>query len=158
MKQTMTFAILALVAIIIMSSFNINLSSTPVVSVAADVAGTELYVCPAASMTWDSIATAIHPFIRPIMIMFFFAVMMLLTVWGWAMYQNLLKDKFDRKSFATPWAFTKLTFWAGVIILLMVMTPNYFRSVTVTGDNRAWVLCENNSPGAVAVRADAVNP
>ena len=92
----------------------------------------------------------------PVFTGFLFALMLLIVVWAWAMYQNLLKDKFNRDSFKTPWAMTKALFWAVVIILLMIKTPNYFRTVYVRGDNTAYVLCENNTPGARAVRADAV--
>jgi hypothetical protein len=73
------------------------------------------------------------------------------------MYQNLLKDKFVRDAFKKPWAATKMLFWALVVVLLLVKTPNYFRTVHVDGTNTNWVLCESNTPGARAVRADAVH-
>jgi hypothetical protein len=50
-----------------------------------------------------------------------------------------------------------MLFWALVVVLLLVKTPNYFRTVHVDGTNTNWVMCESNTPGARAVRADAVH-
>ncbi len=157
MKKTMMWAILALTAIVMMSEFNMHLFPVAkTVAVAPSAVGSELYVCPVASSSWDSIAQMMGVFSNYIIVAFFFVLMILLFVWGWAMYQNLLNDKFDRKSFSNPWKYTKLAFWAGVIVLILMATPNHFRRVTVTGANGEWVLCENNSPNARAVRASAV--
>lgn len=157
MKPTMLFAIVLLTAIILMTSFDIQLSPTQPLVVAPEVAPTTLYVCPAASKTWDMLAQAFGQFTRPLIIGFFFAVILLCFSWAWAMYQNLLKDKFVRDAFKTPWAATKLLFWAVVILSMLAFTPNYFRSVRVDGTNSNWVLCENNTPGARAVRSDTVH-
>lgn len=157
MKPTMLFAIVMLTAIVLITSFGLQLSSTTPLVVPENMAGSVLYVCPMASPTWDSVATSIGPFIRPITVGFFFAAMLLMFSWGWALYQNLLKDKFERKSFTNPWAFTKIWFWAGVIFLLAVATPNHFRSVHITGAPDQYVLCDNDTPGARAVRASAVH-
>ncbi len=150
MKPTMLFAIVLLTAIVLMTSFGIHLSPATPVAVSASAAPTTLYVCPAASNTWDMLAQALGQFTRPLIIGFFFAVILLCFSWSWAMYQNLLKDKFVRDAFKTPWAATKLLFWAVVIISMLVMTPNYFRRVQVVGTNTNWVLCESDSPGASA--------
>ncbi len=158
MKQTMMFAIIALTAIVLVSSFGLQLDPTTPIQVPQSAVGHELYVCPVASPTWDSIATALNPFVRTIVVAFFFAAMLIMFTWGWALYQNLLADKFKRDAYKNPWAFTKIWFWAGVIVLLAVMTPNHFRTVQITGASGQWVLCDNNTPGAVAVRADAVRP
>lgn len=153
----MMWAILALTAIVMMAEFDLHLfPATKTVTVPDAFVGTELYICPAASSTWDNVAEMMNMFSDYILVAFFFALMVLLFVWGWAMYQNLLNDKFDRKSFSNPWKYTKLAFWAGVIVLLLIATPNYFRRVNVTGAAGEWVLCENNSPDARAVRATAV--
>lgn len=158
MKQTMMFAIIALTAIVLMSSFGLQLDHSPAIEIPASAMGHALYVCPAASATWDSFAHAIHPFVRYIIIGFSFAAILLMFTWGWALYQNLLKDKFDKSVFKNPWAFTKIWFWAVVIVVLVIMTPNYFRTVHITGATGQWVLCDSNTPGAAAVRADAVRP
>lgn len=156
MKQTMFLAIIALTAIVLVSSFGLQLSHTEIIQVPESVIGQELYVCPAANQMWDSMAAAFQPFIKFFIVGFFFVAILLLFTWGWALYQNLLKDSFKRDAFSKPWQFTKLAFWAGVILLLLCATPNYFRTVHINGVNGNWVLCENNSPDARAVRADAV--
>lgn len=156
MKQTMVFAILALVAIVIVSSFGLQFMPSAPVEIPVSAVGHELYVCPMASASWDAVSSGLRPFARYITIGFFFVVMILMFNWGWALYQNLLSDSFKRESFSKPWAFTKMTFWAGVIILLAVMTPNHFRSVHINGAAGEYVLCERDTPGARAVLADAV--
>ncbi len=157
MKQTMMWAILALTAIVMMSLFDLHLFPVkPVVSIPAGVAGTELYVCPAVTGgAWDTASNMLGIFSDYIIIAFLCVVMILLFVWGWAMYQNLLNDKFDRKSFSNPWKYTKLAFWAAAVVIILTATPNHFRRVTVTGAPGEWVLCENVSP-ARAVHASAV--
>lgn len=158
MKPTMLFAIVVLTAIVLITSFGLQLAPSEVVQVPAAAVENALYVCPVESATWDAVALALRPFTRYIIIGFFFAAMLLMFSWGWALYQNLLKDSFKRESFKNPWAFTKMWFWCGVIVLLAAMTPNHFRTVHITGAAGEWVLCENNTPGARAVRADAVKP
>jgi len=156
MKSSFIFAIVILMAIIVMASFNIHLAPHAAIVVPESVAGSELYVCHAASNTWDSIAMSMRPFNHWIIMAFFFVTMILLFNWGWAMYQNLLNDKFNRKDFTNIWKFTKFTFWVGVIILLLAATPNHFRTVHIRGVSGDWVLCDSDTPGAAAVRADAV--
>jgi hypothetical protein len=157
MKPTMLFAIVMLSAIVLMTAFNFTL--TPVATeTAARVAGPEiLYVCPAESSVWDTLANALGYFTRPIVIAFCFAVILLLFTWGWALYQNLLKDKFVRDAFKTPWAFTKMLFWGAVAIFILIRTPDSFRIVHIDGATGDWVLCDNNTPGARAVHADKVH-
>ena len=157
MKPTMMFAIILLTLIILMTAFNINLGSNESVMVSAVNAPNALYVCPAASGLWDKLAVGLAIFKRPLVIGFFFSVIILLFVWGWALYQNLLKDKFVRDAFKTPWAFTKLLFWSVVIVSMLLATPNYFRTVHLTGAPGNWVLCDDNTPGRQAVRASAVH-
>lgn len=157
MKPTMLFAIVMLTAIVLIASFDLQFGASTPINVPASMAGSVLYVCPAASGTWDAVARAMMPFTRSIMIGFLFAAMILMFSWGWALYQNLLKDSFKRESFKNPWAFTKMWFWAGVIILIMALTPNHFREVHLTGSTASYVLCDNNTPGARAVRASAVH-
>ena len=157
MKPTMLFAIVLLTSIILMTAFDINLSPTTPITLSTENAPNALFVCPAASNTWDMLANGLGQFTKPLIIAFFFAVILLCFSWAWAMYQNLLKDKFVRDAFKKPWAATKMLFWALVVVLLLVKTPNYFRTVHVDGTNTNWVMCESNTPGARAVRADAVH-
>lgn len=157
MKPTMLFAIVMLTAIVLITSFDLQFGASTPVAVPESMVANVLYVCPVTSGTWDAVARALMPFTRSITIGFLFAAMILMFSWGWALYQNLLKDSFKRESFKNPWAFTKMWFWAGVIILIMALTPNHFREVHLTGSTSSYVLCDNNTPGARAVRASAVH-
>ncbi len=157
MKPTMLFAIVMLTAIVLITSFDLQFGASTPVAVPESMAANVLYVCPVASGTWDAVARALMPFTRSITIGFLFAAMILMFSWGWALYQNLLKDSFKRESFKNPWAFTKMWFWAGVIVLMMALTPNHFREVHLTGSTSSYILCDNNTPGARAVRASAVH-
>ncbi len=156
MKKSMMFAILALTAIVMLVSFDIQLIPGTVTPISPADAPNALYVCPAADQTWDTISQAMMPFTKFIAMLFAFGIIILLFVWGWEMYQNLLKDKFDKKSFSKVWGFSKFTFWAGVIVMLLIMTPNYFRTVRLDGAAGQWVLCDSNTPGNRPVRADMV--
>ena len=157
MKPTMLFAIILMTSIALMSAFNITLSPTEPINLAADVAQNALYVCPVKDSVWTTIANAMSNFKRPMTIGFFFALTLLCFAWAWALYQNLLKDKFVRDAYKTPWSATKLLFWATVIISMITFTPDYYRTVHITGARGDWVLCENNTPGARAVNANAVH-
>ena len=158
MKNTMLWVIMFMIAIILMVSFDISLTPNQPVQVPLAARANALYVCPAASEMWDAISNGIMPFKRYINITIIFSGLILLAIWGWALYQNLLKDKFNRDSFKKPWGATKFFFWCVITIYILVMTPNYFRTVHITGSNQDWVLCENNTPGARPVRANAVKP
>lgn len=153
----MTFAVIVLAAIVIATAFGLSFSGTDVVvSVPPELAGQELYVCPAESETWTSIAQGFAP-VRQFFVMgFFFAVLILLFSWGWALYQNLLKDEFKKDAYTKPWGMTKMLFWATVLLLLLNLTPNYFRSVKVNGLPGDWVVCENTDTDAKVVPASSV--
>ena len=73
-------------------------------------------------------------------------------LWMWALYQNLLKDKFNRDSFKKPWMFTKFLFWAIVIMTVLMKTPDYFRAIEIDGARGQYVLCESSTPGAKIVK------
>ncbi len=156
MKPPLVFAIVMLTAIVMVASFGMQLSPHEPLQVPSDMAGRALYVCHAASSTWDSIAMALRPFRRYLTVGFFFVSMILVFSWGWQMYQNLLNDKFKRESFSNTWKFTKFTFWAAVIVIMLAATPNHFRTVHIRGVHGDWVLCDVDTPGASAVRSDAV--
>ncbi|MDR0726614.1 MAG: hypothetical protein LBF37_00960 [Rickettsiales bacterium] len=157
MKPTMLFAVIMITAIILAASFGLHIQPIePLYKLSNEVAANALYVCPAANSIWDSVSQGLRPFIRYINMAFFFAVMLLIFSWGWALYQNLLKDKFEKKSFDNSWAMTKVIFWIGIIVLILVVTPNGYRKVHVAGATGTYVLCEANTPGALPVKADAV--
>jgi hypothetical protein len=156
MKKTMVMAIVLMTMIIITASFELQLAPRAPLNIPESAMPTALYVCPAASSLFDPISLGFLPFIGFFRVLLAFALIVLPFYWGWALYQNLLKDKFNRDSFKTPWAMTKALIWAIALILLMINTPNHYRTVRVLGDNTPYVLCESNSPGVRAVRADAV--
>ena len=157
MKKPMMSAIIMLTIVILMATFDFSLDGSAPAVLPESVRGTTLFVCPAASDLWDVLAAGFSQYYRYIMIGFFFAAIILTFMWGWALYQNLLKDSFNKDAFSKPWGFTKLLFWAGIILILIFNTPNRYRAVTVTGKTGDYVLCENTSPGAVVVRSDLVH-
>ena len=157
MKPLMLFATVALVSIVIAVSFGMQIIPTEPTTLSPDVLAQTLYVCPTESMFWDEFAMAIAPFTHYLVMALFFAIMVLAFSWGWALYQNLLTDSFKRDSFKKPWQMTKWLFWASVIVLLFVMTPNYFRTVHVDGMPGEYVLCDSFSGNATAVPANTVH-
>lgn len=157
MKPTMMFAVIMVTAIVVMVSFNISLAPNAPIILNDTVAPNALFVCPVTDSIWTQIAAGIGRFARPLKIALFFSIMILIAVWLWALYQNLLKDKFDRGAYKNPWAFTKLLFWASIIVFMLIRTPDSFRIVHLDGNNGTWVLCDNNTPGAKAVHADKVH-
>lgn len=148
MKPTMIFALAMLTIICLMASFDIHLGSTAAtVHVPTNMLGQVIYVCPAASSGWDSASSILKTMETPLWIGVFFAMTMLIFSWCWSLYQNLLKDKFNRNMFLKPWGFTKILFWAVVILLLAINTPNHYRNVHVRGYHATpLVLCEQNTP------------
>lgn len=157
MKKQMMYAIMFLTIVILMASFDLSLDGADPIQVPEDMLGNALFVCPAASSFWDPLATHFTFFARYILMGFFFVAIILAFMWGWALYQNLLKDAFNKDAFSKPWGFTKLLFWAGIILLLVFNTPNRYRAVDVSDMPGEWVLCENTSAGAVPVSADSVH-
>ena len=157
MKKGLLWSVIILAAIVIVASFGMQIGTVTPQNIPESFAGRVLYVCPDTSSTWDSVAMGLRPFLNYIIAAIFFFVVLLLFGWGWQLYQNLLSDKFKRESFKNIWAFTKFGFWALIIVMLLLVTPNGFRRVSVTNAGNNWVLCEATDTGARAVRADAVH-
>ncbi|MDW2958487.1 MAG: hypothetical protein R8M37_01595 [Alphaproteobacteria bacterium] len=157
MKPTMLFAIILMISIVLMTSFNLTLSPTESLTVSAAMSPQALYVCPDTDSFWTPLSDGLVQLRRPIIIGFIFVGILLVFIWGWALYQNLLKDKFSRDTYKKPWGFTKLAFWAIIIVSMLMSTPNHYRMVRIDGAPGDWVLCENNTPGAKVVRASAVH-
>ncbi len=157
MHKTMMFAIMLIVAIILASSFGLHiLPIKPLYNLTAENQAVALYVCPVVENGWTMFSKYLTTAIEPIKIGFFFTGMLVAVVWLWALYQNFLKDKFEDGAFKKPWGYTKMYFWAVVIFLLLINTPNYYRTVTVLGATGEYVLCEENTPNAIPVRAGNV--
>lgn len=147
MKPTMIFALAMLALVALMAAFDVHLGGiAPTIKVPENMLGDVLYICPAVSDGWDSASGILRSIQKPVTIGLFFAMTMLLFTWGWALYQNLLKDKFNRNMFLKPWGFTKILFWALVIVTLAMNTPNHYRIVHVRGVAGNFVLCESNTP------------
>lgn len=157
MKKGLLYSIIALAAIVIVASFNMQIGTIVTPNIPETMVGNVLYVCPANDSSWGSVAMALRPFLNYIFAAFFFGLVLLAFGWGWQLYQNLLTDKFKRESFKNIWVFTKWGFWAFVVVLLILVTPNNFRRVDITGAGNDWVFCDASTPGARAVRADAVH-
>ena len=158
-KPGLLFAVCLLAIIVLATAFGFNFGGDATVQLRAGVnPDSVLYICPLADDIWDSFASALSMGRRYIYIGFCFAGIILLFSWGWALYQNLVKDKFSADAYKNPWGLTKMFFWAAVICVILVMTPNYFRKVHVhvNGHDSEWVLCDNTSTDARAVNADAV--
>ena len=153
----MLFAIVMITAIIIIVGFGLQLEHTTQIALTPAQMAHAIYICPGDSSTWDSIARGMRAVNRYALFGFFGCAVVLMFVWGWRLYQNLLEDKFTRTSFSKVWQLTKFLFWAGVIILIMSRTPNHFRRVQIDGLDGNWVMCNYNTPGAMAVRDTAVH-
>jgi len=157
MKKSMVSVITFLTIIVLMAAFDFSLGSGNVINVAQDMRGQTLFICPAESSLWDALAVGFGQFYKYITVGFFFAAIILVFVWGWALYQNLLKDSFKKEDFSKPWSFTKLLFWAWVIMILVFNTPNKYREVDVTNKTGNWVLCENSSTDARVINTNLVH-
>ena len=157
MKKTMMFTIIAIVSIILMVVFDISLPTKTEYMLASKIPADSLFVCPVGKSAWTSLAHNLMMFSKPIKVAFFFSLMILIAVWLWALYQNLLKDKFDRASFKTPWGYTKLLFWATICVFMLMKTPNYFRFVQVDGREGNWVLCDSSVKNAQLETIDKIH-
>lgn len=153
MKKTMIFSILLLIVILLMTAFDVSLLSVSPIKVPSDMLPNVLYVCPIKETSvWANISNNLIQMKKPILFVYVFAALILFSVWMWALYQNLLKDKFNKDSFKKPWAFTKLLFWAIIIMVILFKTPDYFREVEINGARGKYVLCESSTPGAKVVK------
>lgn len=158
-KPGLLFAVCVLALIVLATAFNMNLGGNDPVPLQAGInPDSVLYVCPISNGNWDSFAKAMSVGRKYIYMGFSFAGIILLFSWGWALYQNLVKDKFSADAYKNPWGLTKIFFWAAVICIILAMTPNYFRSVRVyvNGRNAEYTLCESTSTDAHAVDATRV--
>ena len=151
-KPGLLFSVYALAAVILASVFHFSLPGGKETAThnAKNIAN-YLFVCPMKSETWDSISDMLSIAENYIFYFVCFIVIVLLFSWGWALYQNLLKDKFKADVYKRPWEITKVVFWVVVVCVILVKTPNYYRAhVRINSTN--WVLCENTSENARAVR------
>ncbi|MCQ2574789.1 MAG: hypothetical protein MJ156_01635 [Alphaproteobacteria bacterium] len=158
-KPGLLFSISILALIVLAASFDVHIGAQHVVRLREGIdPATVLYVCPIESSIWDNLSNALVNGRKYVYMFFFFFSMILLFSWGWALYQNLLKDKFSKDVYKNPWGLTKIFFWGFIIFLLLVHTPNHYRyvKIDIKGHTTEWVLCENTSEGARAISAKAI--
>lgn len=158
MNPGFLFSVLAIIAIIVASSFGLHIFPTAPIHILPDsVADAALFVCPAASETFDEIARQLSYARNSLTIVFFFVFMIWLAMIGWSFYQNLLKDKFDEKSWQSIIFLGKTLFWMTIIITILMHSPNHYRKITLRGANGDFVLCESNDPASRPVHSAAVH-
>ena len=152
-KPGLLLVVSALAIIILATVFNMELGGNPPVRLPAGINPDDvLYVCPSVlGNTWTQLSVVLQRIGKYVYMGFAFMVLVLMFSWGWALYQNLLKDKFNSNVYKNAWDLTKIVFWMAVIVFVLFMTPNYFRTVDVRGHGSNWVLCENTSDGAKAI-------
>ena len=151
-KPGLLFSVYALAAIILATIFHFSLpgGKESTLHNAKNIAN-YLFVCPMKNNTWDSVSNMLSKGENYIFYFVCFIVIVLLFSWGWALYQNLLKDKFSADAYKRPWEITKVIFWIIVVSMVLIKTPNYYRA-KVHVNSTSWVLCENTSENARAVR------
>ena len=156
-KKPGLFLTIAVLAIIILAaSYGFHIGGDTAVRLPSGInPGDVLYVCPA-NDGWTTVANSVKILRQFASVAFAFVTIILVFSWSWALYQNLLKDKFSEDVYKNPWGITKVFFWAAVICVMVFMTPNHFRKVSVRGHGDNWVLCENTSPHARAVKPSGV--
>ena len=157
-KPGLVFSVLLFTFVILGAAFNMNLDGRTSVKLRAGIdSANVLYICPIDNTTWTGISSSLHTLSRYASIAFLFFGIVLFFSWGWALYQNLLKDKFVEDAYKMPWALTKGFFWVLIAFTILVVTPNHYRSVQVRGQDTPWVLCDSNSAWARAVDYRAVS-
>jgi hypothetical protein len=158
-KPGLFLSVSVLAAIILATGFGFHLGGSEAIRLRAGInPGDVLYVCPVSNDIFDSLSQSFSMLSQQVYVLFTFALIVLAFSWGWALYQNLLKDKFSADVYKNPWALTKIFFWAMVVVTIIMVTPNYFRTVHVhiKGHTYDYVLCESNSTGARAINERAV--
>lgn len=155
-KPGLLFAIALFAIIILATSFHMDFGGNPPLELRSGVNPENvLYVCPVTSSVWETLSQSLHYLDRYASVFFAFIGIVLTFSWGWAIYQNLLKDKFSEDAYKNPWALTKTFFWLIIIFTILIATPNRFRTVGIRDNHGkvdySWVLCDNTSEGAQAV-------
>ena len=157
MKPTLLLSALAAITVVVMASFGISVTPTaPLHNLPESVAAAALFVCPVADPVFDEFARALAMFKKELNMLFLFFLILTLAVAGWAFYQNLIKDKFEKSSYEHAFFLAKWLFWGTIVVSILLHAPGSFRTVGVKGTNEKFVLCESNTPGSRPVRASAV--
>jgi len=162
MKPALLFSVLAVIAIVVLASFSTGpgewLGMAPQTHnfrESVDI-GTVLYVCPAASSTWDQASQSLQVFRRQLQMFFFGAMLFLLFAFAWAFYRDLISDKFQQNNWRFTVFLAKSIFWGAIAVSIVMFSPNHFKTVGVRGATGSFVLCESTTPGSRPVRESAV--
>ena len=156
-RPILVFSVFAAITIAVMAMSGVSLTPTaPIHNLPDSVRAEALFVCPTTDATFDELANTLSQFRRQLQMIFMFCLMLLFAVAGWAFYQNLIKDKFDKKSYDLTSALAITLFWGTLVVTILMHSPNSFRTVGVRGHEGKFVLCESNTPGARPVRATAI--
>lgn len=160
-KPGLLFSVYALALIVLATIFKLHLRLGPESAspVTANVSN-HLFYCPATTSRWDDFARLFSVGEDFVSLSVAFIALVLVFSWGWALYQNLVKDKFNVDVYKNPWKITKIVFWSAVVCYILAMTPNHFRPKIIVrsgGQKTEQVLCEQNAIGAKAVKIRTVN-
>ena len=168
MKPALLFSVLAVIAIMVLVSFETGPGEWMGMAPAAhrfrettDLGGV-LYVCPAADSVWGSISETLHQLRTQILMLFSAALLFLIAAFGWALYQDLIKDKFIYNDWRFTIGFAKGLFYLAIAVTIAMYSPNFFKTVGIRGVDdeqgapRKFVLCERDTPGSRPVRESAV--
>lgn len=155
-KNLLLLWVLLAIGIIVASTNHIQLMHIKPLALPESMASQALFVCPAFDPGAASSAVSAQKLKGGFQILFMFGVILWIAVTGWTFYQSLLKDKFEKKSWDLPIFFAKMIIFGTILLTIILNSPNHYRTVYVNGSNSEWVLCENNTPGARAVKADAL--
>jgi uncharacterized protein with PQ loop repeat len=156
-KNFILFWALLGIAVIIMATNDFQLEPGKVVEVIDSAAPTTLFVCPIPDADYDSIAAHLIQFRQPLGIVFAFFLMLWIAILSWAIYQAMLNDKVDKKSFEAPVFLGKFLLFLFILGVVFMRGPNNLRQVKVQGFAEPMVLCENDSPGAMPVKKDWIS-
>jgi hypothetical protein len=152
-KPGLLFVVCLLAIIVLAVSFNMNFGGNEPIHLRAGIdPNNVLYVCPVdKDGALAQLASGLRIIGQYAYLLFAFMALVLVFSWGWALYQNLLKDKFSVDVYKNPWDLTKVLFWMSVVFYVLFMTPDHFRRVEVRGRGTNWVLCDNTTTGAKAI-------
>ena len=158
-KPGLVFAVCAFAMIILAAALHMDFGGAGAVKLREGVdPNNVLYVCKITESGWTTFAETLTMVKRYLSAGFIFAFIILAFSWAWALYQNMVKDKFNENAYKTPWGMTKIFFWAMVACIILSVTPNHFRTVRVHLKGRVvdMVLCEKNSENAIPVNPKAI--
>ena len=159
MKPGLLLSAIALVTIIVVASFGLRILPPDAIVPLPDSAnpGDFLWVCPSAHPYFDRIALFFSNIQTQMNIAFFFGLLFVILAFAWALYQNLLKDKFEPKPYETAWFFTKVLFWIAVVATVLMHAPNHYRTVKIDGRTGTFVTCNMGEKNAEPVPETAVH-